>query len=244
VISETDFAQRYTSIWHQVLPMADVIARRLNVSYRQFARPLTSTANPRRRAYINELGFRIFTSSMIDGLPRSPDPSIELVEQLEESTAFLISRLRSRDEMPRPDPTEREEALSLSRRLFTFFNQFEHGALLRAAPEFAGCGIVNTCFGDLLSEPTLFEVKAGARDFRAVDVRQIITYCALNFAARRYDIKRAALINPRQGIFAEIDVHADLERASGVTASEVYAQLLDFMSQDLSQGDVARARER
>lgn len=222
--------------------MADVIVRRVNVSYREFATPVRSHANPRRRAYVNELGFRIFTSSIVDGLPRRPDPTPEQLELLEDSTAFFISRLRSKEEMPAPDPAEREEALLVSRRLFSYFHMREHDSVLRVAPEFSGCGIVNTCFGDVLSEPRLFEVKAGARDFRVIDIRQVITYCALNFASRQYDIKRAVLINPRMGVYAELDVYTDLARASGSSASEVYAQLLDFMSQDLSQGEPARTR--
>src|SRR5687767_691650 len=144
--------------------MGDVIVRRVNVSYREFARPVRSRANPRRRAYVNELAFRIFASSIVDGLPQRPDPSAERLELLEESTAFFISRLRSTEEMPAPDPAEREEALLVSRRLFSYFYMHEHGSTLRIAPEFAGCGIVNTCTGDIISEPTLFEVKAGARD--------------------------------------------------------------------------------
>lgn len=238
MISETVFAQRFTSLWHQVLPMEEAIVRRVNVSYRSFAVPLESASNPRRRAYINELAFRIFAKASTPGsslLELRPDE----IEELEWTTAAFVSRLRSSEEMAPPDQFEREEALALARRLLRFFQTHEgQGAPLQFAPEFPGCGILNTCLGDLLAEPTLYEVKAGARDIRAVDVRQVITYCALNFAARRYDIRRAVLLNPRQGYFAELDVHEDLARASGSSASEVYAQLLDFLSQDLSPSEV------
>ena len=240
MISETEFAQRYTSLWHQVLPMADSIVRRINVSYEQFAPTLTSKANPRRRAYVNELAFRIFAHSSRDGILRQPKPDVDALAELEQSTAFFISRLRSADEISQPDLAEREEALLISRRLFTYFAMHEATNPLSFAPKFAGCGILNTCVGDIVAEPTLYEVKAGARDFRLIDVRQVVTYCALNFASRRYLINRVVLLNPRRGISAMLDIHEDLSRASGSSASEVYADLLDFLSQDISPNEEGR----
>lgn len=220
--------------------MAESIVRRVNVGYRVFGQAINSDANPRRRAYINELGFRIFTASIAQGVVKRPDPAPSDLARLEEETAFFISRLRARDEFTAPTVPEREEALTLSRQLYRYFLIHGGDGTIDAAPHFAGCGIVNTCVGDLISQPTLYEVKAGARDFRLVDIRQVVTYCALNFASRQYVIDRVVLINPRRGIFAEIDIHADISRASGLSASEVYSQLLDFMSQDLSQGDLTR----
>jgi hypothetical protein len=64
----------------------------------------------------------------------------------------------------------------------------------------------------------------------------------LNFAARRYKIERVVLINPRRGVYAALDIHNDLERASGASASEVFGQILDFLSQDVSPTEPARLR--
>jgi hypothetical protein len=222
--------------------MADAIVRRVNVSYQKFAPDLASATRPGRRAYVNELGFRLFPHFSHRGALGLHDPPDEIIEQLEQSTAFFISRLRSAEEIEVPHPAERNEALELGRRLNKCFELLEPARKLQLAPKFAGCGILDTCVGDVLAEPTLYEIKAGARDFRLIDVRQVITYCALNFASRRYKIERVVLVNPRRGIYAALDIHNDLERASGASASEVFGQILDFLSQDVSPAEPTRLR--
>jgi hypothetical protein len=242
VISETEFSQKYTSLWHQVLPMADGIVRRINVDYERFGPELQSNTSPMRRGYVNELGFRIFASSVMKGELQYPEPKVGLLSELEEETARYIARLRSTKISEPPTIAERREAIFLSQRLYKFFISREPGSNLRVHPEFAGCGILNTCVGDVYAEPTLYEIKAGARDFRLIDIRQVVTYCALNFEARRYDIQRVILLNPRLGIYATLPIHDDVARASGLPAAEVYSQILDFLSQDLASNYSSRVR--
>jgi hypothetical protein len=242
VISETEFAQKYTSLWHQVLPMADGIVRRINVDFERFASELEGNTSPMRRGYVNELAFRIFASFVIGGELHYPEPKPNLLSDLEEKTTRYIARLHSPNISSPPTAAERGEAISLSRRLYKFFVSREQGSNLRVNPEFAGCGILNTCVGDAYAEPTLYEIKAGARDFRLIDIRQVVTYCALNFEARRYDIQRVILLNPRLGIYATLPIHDDVARASGLPAAEVYSQILDFLSQDLAPNYASRVR--
>ena len=57
--------------------------------------------------------------------------------------------------------------------------------------------------GDLISSDALFEIKAGDRFFRSVDVRQLIMYGALNSVSQSYQINRLGLFSiPRVGILS------------------------------------------
>jgi hypothetical protein len=39
---------------------------------------------------------------------------------------------------------------------------------------------MESCQGDILNNETLIEIKAGERGILSSDIKQIITYCALN----------------------------------------------------------------
>lgn len=234
MISETEFAHRYTSLWHQVLPMADAIVRAINVSYKRFGGEIPSLAAPTRRGYVNELGFRIFAASIHDGKLEFGNLDAEALKRLEQETAAFLTRVRPNAVLYPAGVAEREEAMSLSRQLYIFFKSIPILNALHVDPQFPGCGILNSSIGDIYSEPTLYEIKAGARDFRVVDLRQVVTYCALNFASGGYNIDTVVLVNPRLGIYSSLRIHDSVSRASGQPAAVVYKQILDFLSQDLT----------
>ena len=81
----------------------------------------------------------------------------------------------------------------------------------------------------------LWEVKSGDRHFRQTDIRQVLTYCALNYASRTRVIDRFSLVNPRAGVIACGTVD-DLARA--VAASDpqaLFEEIVAFLSfQDAS----------
>ena len=97
-------------------------------------------------------------------------------------------------------------------------------------PEFSGCGFVDFSVGDILIGEELYEVKAGERQFRSTDVRQLLTYCALNFAAKRYSIKKAGCVNPRRGTYFSFDVNALAFEMSGKSSTELLAEIVYYMS--------------
>ena len=67
-------------------------------------------------------------------------------------------------------------------------------------------------------------MRPGCRVFRTVDLRQVLYYCALNHAARRYSISRVGVffVHPLDWLCREV---------SGVASTELFAEILDFASQ-------------
>lgn len=103
-------------------------------------------------------------------------------------------------------------------------------------PEFKGCGIVDKCEGDILIENTLYEIKAGERPFRSIDLRQVLTYLALNRISESVGIDSIGVVNPRVGISFEMSVDEFSFEISGRDA----VSLMDSIVYGMSSGDVSR----
>lgn len=97
-------------------------------------------------------------------------------------------------------PKKIDEARVLAQRLVQFFERAIKSTLV-GFPAFPGCGWVDDCAGDIFGSGTLFEVKAGERLFRSIDLRQILIYGALDFAGKTYGVINVCLVNPRMGVF-------------------------------------------
>jgi hypothetical protein len=125
---------------------------------------------------------------------------------------------------------EIKEAIALANRLHRFLRYKCHSKQTSFRPTFKGCGILDSCEADILCGDTLIEVKAGDRTFRAVDLRQVLAYCALNHVDKQYKIEGIAIVNPRHGVgsvFRLIDVVRGLA-ACGPT--ELFEQIIDFLT--------------
>jgi len=97
-------------------------------------------------------------------------------------------------------------------------------------PVFPGCGFIDTCSGDVLVSTTLFEVKAGDRLFRSIDVRQLVTYAALNLVSRPHEICKLGLFNPRVGIRAALDINELCFEVSGKDAITLLSEIVVAIS--------------
>lgn len=132
-----------------------------------------------------------------------------------------------------PRQEELDEIFELSARISRFF----FGArTVKISPVFNGCGIVDECEGDVIANDVLYEIKAGDRPFRSVDVRQIIAYLSLNCASWQYNITGAGLFNPRRGIHFEAPVHEFCKNMSGLSSAE----LVSAVVYEISRGDFSR----
>jgi hypothetical protein len=97
-------------------------------------------------------------------------------------------------------------------------------------PNFAGCGFLNPCVGDVLIGDALYEVKAGDRRFRSTDIRQLLTYCALNYAAGTCTIKKAGCVNPRRGTYFILELDAIAYAMAGKSSSELFSDIIYYVS--------------
>jgi len=73
-----------------------------------------------------------------------------------------------------------EESSALAKRMHAhLFRRREDRVVLN--PRYDGCGIINACFGDAISDrEDLIELKDGDRPFRSYEFRQITIYGALH----------------------------------------------------------------
>ena len=73
--------------------------------------------------------------------------------------------------------------LTLAKRMCThLFNMRQDRVVLN--PLYQGCGIINACFGDAISDTEhIIELKDGDRPFRSYEFRQITIYGALHLNA-------------------------------------------------------------
>ena len=103
-------------------------------------------------------------------------------------------------------------------------------------PIFTGCGYVNASEGDVIFGETIYEIKTVDRQFRGSDIRQTITYAALNFAMGNFDIGYVGLFNPRRGQFCEFELDYVCGEISGVPTQALLATVI----QAISSGEISR----
>lgn len=180
--------------------------RAINLNVRRFAPPLRSQMKPAAHGIINELAFRLFVAASKSGETINALSAGAVDSAIDSATAHIRGlRQLSRTPIRDPEPEELREAVALAKRHLRFFRRKGD---LQPLPSFPGCGWLSECAGDVVAEKTLFEVKSGQRGFRSTDLRQVLAYCALNFAAKNYDISHVCLVNPRVGTYLEGDRRA------------------------------------
>jgi hypothetical protein len=237
MISETKFAQHHTSTWRLLTPALDLFVRRINLDLYQREFPvLQSDVVSSRRGLINEISFNIYSLSS----ERERDFKWD-----DETLAAAIHRARCKiariesiplSEIMQPDEVELADCAEQVRRLRMFFSQLAQGSRVEAQPQFPGAGFLDSCEGDIYIPGILFEIKAGQRPYKSVDLKQLLTYAALNYAAESRSLDRLGLFNPRMGtsFIAPIDNIA-LE-ISGCSAIELLQEIVRI----ISSGDVSR----
>lgn len=235
MISETTFSGSYTSIWKSIAPTLDVFVRRANLNlYERVFPPLKSEVSPSRRAFVNELSFSVFCEVHADKINGEPIKS--LAGYVVETSNSVMERLFVADGANVNLPISRAETKDIDhqvRRLIDFFSNFK---IVKTCPFFNGCGIIDNCRGDVLADDILYEIKAGERNFRSIDFHQIITYCALNYAANGHTIEQVGLFNPRVGISFIISLEEISLEISGKQAPDLMADVVLA----ISSGEISR----
>lgn len=112
----------------------------------------------------------------------------------------------------------------------------EIGASLVIEPRFLGCGFLDACSGDIIRGSALYEIKAGDRPLRGIDLRQLITYAALNYIAKSHEIASVAIVNVRTGLILELSIEELTMQVSGLYPSELFG----LMAYTLASGDMSR----
>ena len=96
-------------------------------------------------------------------------------------------------------------------------------------PELPGCGVVDSAHADLAAQAKIGEVKSVSRPFRASDVKQLLTYCAMAHSVGN-SYEEIALYNPRRGVRLSMSTEFACRASSGLTAPELFEEIQRIMT--------------
>ncbi|HEY3780617.1 MAG TPA: hypothetical protein VGL56_06005 [Fimbriimonadaceae bacterium] len=210
------------------MPTAEGLLRQINLERYSFADRLETSIRPSRRAFVNEGAFRILAEHVFTASPASNRiDKVFVARPSDLKQEFMRSKIRREFFI---GGAEFLEGCELAARLGRFFYDNYKLCSFQFSPEFDGCGILDKAKGDLMIEDILFEVKSGDRDFRLIDLRQLITYCALDFASEKRKIKKVGLVNPRVGIWNAMDIESFCKGAGGNSSSDLLSDIVYFLS--------------
>jgi len=233
VIDASTFALSFNAFWNAHSPTCEHFVRQLNLGGldRYFAPMAAVASGTKRRALIAEYAFSLFVERRRDVSERSEfSRQSESMRAWEEAARRLAPYSAQGLDIKSPlNDAENEEALELASRLGRIFD-FSELVVLR--PMFPGCGYVDASEGDVIFGSTLYEVKTVDRPVRSSDIRQTITYAALNAAAesRAFNIERVGLFNPRRGQLFSLDIDEVCSEISGRSAQELFEMVIQALS--------------
>jgi hypothetical protein len=221
----------------------DLFIRKINILHRRREYPpLLSYVSPDRRALVNEISFRLFKKRA------ESQQAHTLLPPFAEMQAYLpAASALARDELSRiehvnsedvadPNAAEVQECFEQTERILRFFQMIAEGKEIVISPRFRGCGIIDTCYGDVYIDGCLFELKAGDRQFRSIDIRQLLTYGALNKLSGTYKLTTVGLFNPRIGVSWIGNIQEVCQEVSGRQIDDFFDELIRV----ISSGDISR----
>jgi hypothetical protein len=224
--SETRFSTSYASIWKEITPLSDGYWVLENLLARRIDEPIKGVAPKHLRGLVNELAFIAFASS--ENFKPSLTSIHETVHKKIDAAVNYINRVSSGEklEVSDVDAVCLREAELLCKRLHDYF---PIGVARVLRPKFKGCGFITSCEGDIITGDRLFEVKAGDRSFRISDLRQLLTYSALAYAAGELHFQNVGLFNPRTGMSWVKSLDDVCMAVGGGKANDVLPRIIDFM---------------
>jgi hypothetical protein len=238
MIDASTFAISFNAFWHAHTPTCEHFVRRLNLhGLDRVYPPMFQFAKTARRAVIAEYAFSLFVERRSDSVLAGEYASGSRRERAWSETVRRLEPYANQglDIQNHLNEEEDREVAELANRLEQFFNRSQQVVV---RPIFPGCGYLDASEGDVIFGSTLYEVKTVERPVRSSDIRQTITYAALNaaFAPSRYEIRSVGLFNPRRGQSFDIEVEHICSEISGRPAQELFALIV----QAISSGEISR----
>jgi len=210
--------------------MSERVVRAINSASDHYIDPYRSEERPAQRGLISETALHLY----VESVKTANELNVIVAQSGDDAMRKAMSHLQKlrmwrRDELEPLDEVEMSVAVELARRIKALFESLEVEEV-EPFPKFAGCGWLSECVGDFFAETILFEMKAAARTYRTIDVRQLICYCALNFESKKRDIRSVCLFNPREGTFCAVNLEHLCQLASGRSSSDVFSELIQYAS--------------
>lgn len=228
--SAEEFAETYSAFWRDATPMLERYVRLTNLNVGRFAPQVRSNTTSSRHAIISEAAFINVRNHYIEnGKCYEGDLTAHGLSTASYEARERIGNLPGVNVDDRDlTPEEVAEGLAIGGSLCRFLGVRAPQEIV-FEPGFRGCGFLDAARGDLLIGRTLFELKTVERPFRSVDIKQLLTYCALNAAAATYEIDAIGVVNPRRGIFFEDDLELISRRSNGLAASDLMHRIVEYV---------------
>lgn len=212
--------------------MGDVVVRRINSTSDRFNDELSESSDPQIRGIVNEFGFDLARAAHQSKVQDTRKLDGDVRAQAMQAAYKKIARYERKEIDAFAFLTVKEvaEADSIGMSILELVDYLPPTGPTIFSPTFRGCGFVDSCQGDLLDGRYLCELKAGDRNFRITDLRQLLTYAALNHLAPVQPVTHLALVNPRKGVIYTDTFDAIAWAASGRSASDLVNAIVDVMS--------------
>lgn len=231
MITEKNLCTKHQSFWSQLFPSAQKFVRHANLAAERFAKPYSPSRITSAPEVVNEAAVRLASKPFISRHTWSREQAHEAAL---EARSF-VSRFRATwSDYEIDEHSGYDDVIDLAKRVLSGCRTAgaHRPVLFYSLP---GAGIVEACEADAVSEGMLVEIKAGERNFRSPDFRQLAVYCALQSAAKRPLFKSLALINPRTGLIWSEHADAAAIALSGLSMADCSQEILDYISHSASE---------
>lgn len=225
MISEIRFSRSYNSMWRNMSPTMELFVRKANLRlYDRNWTQLEATSLPEQRAAINQLAFFALkdAAAVHQGL-RERMAFLEAMPNLRTAEQLLTGQNLLGD-------AEIREASALARRMCHHLYGLL-GTRVTLSPRFEGCGIINACFGDALTEDDdIIELKDGDRPFRSYEFRQLTIYAALHLNSTGRMPRSILAINSRRGVSVNLPIDDFAQEVAGQSGYDYLREIIRTIS--------------
>jgi hypothetical protein len=221
MISEVNFSRGYTSFWAEYAPWINDYVSSINKGMIvRLQSPILIGDDTVHRSINNIIAFTLFKNVITEN-------NNKLNDAFTEATGIVLNYPRNNLSTYSLIGDYIEIIKEQSERLISRYRDKS----VEFYPEFMGCGIMESCQGDLFHKNTLVEIKAGERGILSSDIKQLIVYCALNWLSKKpLSISQIELYNPRQGILWESSLNEMIMSISNLPTEDLFDQIGKYLS--------------
>jgi hypothetical protein len=234
MISERQFARGYPSFWRGLLPLSDYYVRRLNATKQSFALPAPVKNLRAWNAVVSEAAFFCFVHYLSSKVGRA-EPAYDdscVAEAWGRACAYVAQLGEDVPQKEPPDDQNQTAVVNLANALVHFFRRVEPGEKLFTQPQFGGCGLLDACEGDVIAGSVLYEIKNVDREFRAVDLRQVLIYAFLDHLAGARRVSSIGLVNARRGLYFRASLGTVCRGMAAVSPADLFREVELFLEVD------------
>jgi hypothetical protein len=241
MISERVLAKSFTSFWQELVPL--LTPRFIALFNEAYEKPLNGEdglvlsgipLSPEIRPdIVAEFAFR--AAQLLYERHRAPkdlfDDSMVVFEASKKAFEVIQRYEGIKPAAVHPmSVAELDQGFALVKNYSALYRTFPPNARIDFCPNFQGSGFLNTAEGDLGIHDTLIEIKTTTRKISSKDLKQLITYLALDAATGEQRWSHIGIFNPRRGTLHRAQVDALLLRVSGGRPrADVLAELISFV---------------